>query len=165
MTLYHNVNHAGVETVLAQVQSKYWIPRVRNLIRFIIAKCVTCRKLRKEVAGQVMGPLPEERLKPSPAFFFTALDLFGPIFIRDTVKRRTKGKAYGVILNCMTTRAIYLDLIEGYSTQAFVDGFRRFISIRGCPSVIYSDCGSQLSSLNKELQDMSCAWDEDQIQN
>ena len=27
---FHNENHAGVETVLAQVQSKYWIPKVRN---------------------------------------------------------------------------------------------------------------------------------------
>ena len=161
---FHNDNHAGVETVLAQVQSKYWIPKVRNFIRFITNKCVMCRKLRKQVSGQIMGPLPDERLKPSPAFAYTALDLFGPFAIRDAVKRRTKGKGYGVIFNCLTTRAVSLDLIEGYSTKDFIDGFRRFISIRGCPIIIYSDCGSQLSSFNKELQDMSCKWDRAEIQ-
>ena len=62
-------------------------------------RCVVCRKLRKEVAGQIMGQLPEERLKPSPAFTYTALDLFGPFSIKDSVKKRTKCKAYGVIFN------------------------------------------------------------------
>ena len=52
---FHNINHAGVETVLAQLQAKYWIPKVRNLIRSIQNKCVTCRKLRKQVVGQIMG--------------------------------------------------------------------------------------------------------------
>ena len=77
---------------MAQLQAKYWIPKVRNYIRSIINKCVTCQKLRKQVAGQIMGPLPNERLKPSPAFAYTALDLFGPFLIRDSVKKRTKGK-------------------------------------------------------------------------
>ena len=161
---FHKTSHAGVETVLAQLQAKYWIPKVRNLIRSIQNKCVTCRKLRKQVVGQIMGQMPDERLSPAPAFTRTALDLFGPFMIKDTVKKRTRGKAYGVIFNCLTTRAVYLDLIEGYSTQAFVDGFRRFISIRGCPTSIYSDCGSQLSSFNRELQEMSQRWDKESIQ-
>ena len=35
---------------------------------------------------QVMGKLPEERLKPSPPWYNTAIDLFGPFKIRDEVK-------------------------------------------------------------------------------
>ena len=65
--------------------------------------------------GQIMGQMPGERLNPSPAFTFTALDLFGPFLVKDTVKKRTKGKAYGVIFNCLTAKAVYSDLIDGYS--------------------------------------------------
>ena len=44
-----------------------------------------------------MGKLPVDRLKPSPAWTCTAIDLFGPFKIRDEVKKRTTGKTYGVI--------------------------------------------------------------------
>ena len=165
VTSIHNTCHAGIETLLAKIQIKYWIPKVRNLIRAIQIKCVTCRKLRKEAVGQIMGQLPDERLKPSPAFSNTALDLFGPFSIKDAVKKRTKSKAYGVIFNCLSSRAVYLDLIDGYSTESFVDGFRRFISIRGCPKHIFSYCGSQLNSFNKELKDMLSEVRVDEIQN
>ena len=101
-----------------------------------------------------MGQLPDERLKPSPPFSYTALELYGPFFVKDTVKRQTKGKAYGVIFNCLCTRAVHLDLIEGYSTKDFLDGLRRFVSIRGCPKEIYSDAGTQLTAANKELKSL-----------
>ncbi|XP_068236892.1 uncharacterized protein [Palaemon carinicauda] len=148
----HRQFHSGVENTLAKIQSTFWVPRVRNMIKSVKFKCVTCRKLTKEIAGQVMGQLPLERLKPSPPFAYTALDLYGPFFIRDTVKGRTKGKAYGVIFNCLSTRAVHLDLIEGYSAKDFLDGLRRFVSLRGCPKEIYSDRGTQLTAAEKELR-------------
>ena len=83
-----------------------------------------------------MGNLPEERLKPSPPFFRTSLDLFGPFFVKDTVKRRITRKVYGVIFNCMVSRAIHLELVEGYDTQSFLVSFKRFTSIRGFPGYI-----------------------------
>lgn len=45
--------------------------------------------------------------------------------VKDTVKRRTKRKAYGVIFNCLSTRAVYIDLVEGYGTKEFLEAFRR----------------------------------------
>jgi hypothetical protein len=56
---------------------------------------------RRRLFSQIMRSLPEERLKPSPAFYFSAVDLFGPFTIRDSVKKRTHGKAYGVIFTCL----------------------------------------------------------------
>jgi hypothetical protein len=47
------------------------------------------------------------------------VDLFGPFTINDTVKGRTHGKAYGVLFNCMSSRAVYVDLAEGYDTSHF----------------------------------------------
>ena len=39
-----------------------------------------------------MGRMPDERLKPSPPFYHTGVDLFGPIWVKDVVKKRTKLK-------------------------------------------------------------------------
>jgi len=99
-----------------------------------------------------MGKLPIERLKPAPAWHSTALDLFGPFKIKDEVKKRTTGKAYGVIFNCLTTRAVHVDISPDYSTQKFLMVLRRFVSIRGYPSKLYSENGPQLVSANEELK-------------
>ena len=61
---------------------------------------------------QVMGSLPEERLKPSPPWYCTGVDLFGPFITRGEVQKRVRGKAYGVLFNCMTTRAVHVDVSD-----------------------------------------------------
>lgn len=98
-----------------------------------------------------MGQLPNERLNPAPPFYFTSLDLFGPYLVKDAVKKRTTLKIYGIIFACMPSKAVHIDIAEGYSTDNFLNVFRRFISIRGFPKMVYSDRGSQLVKANKEL--------------
>lgn len=97
----HNMDHAGIEVTLAKLQSKFWVPSARKLIKSVKEKCVMCRKLDRRVGSQAMGQLPPERLQPAPPFNSIGIDLFGPFFVKDTVKRRTKLKVYGIIFNCL----------------------------------------------------------------
>ncbi|XP_037773213.1 uncharacterized protein LOC119568873 [Penaeus monodon] len=155
----HKVDHAGIETTLCKIQRKFWVPGARKLIRTIKNKCVTCRKLNKKVEDQCMGQVRAERMKPAPPFYHTAVDLFGPLTIRDSVKKRTYGKAFGIIFNCLVTRAVYLDLAMGYSTDDFLTTFQRFIAIRGAPKFMYSDRGTQLISASKKVETLGMAKD------
>ena len=98
-----------------------------------------------------MGQVAEPRLKPTPPFYNCATDLFGPFAIRDTVKRRTRGKCFGVLFTCLATRAVHVELAESYSTEAFLAAFRRFAAVRGFPKSMHSDNGTQLIAANKEL--------------
>ncbi|CAC5386479.1 unnamed protein product [Mytilus coruscus] len=91
------------------------------------------------------------------------VDLFGPLTIKDTVKGRTHGKAYGVLFNCMSSRAVYVDLADGYGTSSFIMVLRRFTSVRGYPKKIRSDLGSQLVSASKELKEVIQNWHWDTI--
>lgn len=150
----HKRDHAGIETTLAKLQSKFWVPGARKVIKKIKENCIVCRKLAKRIEDQCMGQVRAERLKPAPPFYHTAVDLFGPFTIKDTVKRRTRSKAYGVIFNCLVTRAVYLDLAEGYNTEDFLTTFQRFIAIRGAPKFMYSDKGTQLMSASKRLKNI-----------
>ena len=161
----HHQDHGGVEATLAKLQTKFWVPGARRLIKGVKQRCVSCRKMFSRPQHQLMGPVNPERLKPSPAFHNTALDLFGPFLIKDTVKRRTKTKAYGVLFTCFASRASYVDLVEGYSTQDFLLAFRRFVTIRGYPATIYSDAGSQLAAANRELREMTKRWNIDDLTN
>ena len=89
--------------------------------------------------------------------------LLGPLSIRDTIEKRTFGKGYGVIFNCLYSRAVSIELADGYDTKSFMLVLRRFVSIRGYPGTMRSDNGSQLMCVSKELKEAAEAWDWDAI--
>ena len=159
----HNRGHYGVSTTASKIRSKFWITKLLKMTKSIKYNCIICRKLDKKLSEQVMGELPQERLKPSPAWHCTAIDLFGPFKIKDEVRKRTTGKAYGVIFNCLGTRAVYLDLTADYSTEKFLMVLRRFVSLRGYPFKLYSDNGPQLVAANKELKSVTKGWDWEEL--
>ena len=99
-----------------------------------------------------MGELPIERLKPAPARDSTALDFFDPFKVKDEVKKRTMGKAYKLIFNCLATRAVYVDVLPDYSIEKFLKVLRRFVSDRGYPLKLYSDNGAQIVTAHKEIK-------------
>ena len=59
----------------------------------------------------------------------------------------------------MVSRAVHLELVEGYDMSNFLLSFRRFVAIRGFPRFVYSDNGTQLVAANKELREMTQNWD------
>ena len=143
----HNKCHRGIATVAAMIRQRFW-----RMLKSIKYKCYLCKILEKKLEEQVMGQIPQYTLKPAPAWSYTSLDFFGPYEIKGEVNKMSRGKGFGVIFNCMLSRAIHLDIAANYGTNAFLLVLRRFISIRGCPIIIRSDRGSQLVAANKELK-------------
>ena len=128
--------HLGRDPTVAKIRSKYWIIGISKLVSSLVNKCVKCAIKYKRQASQKMSPLPIERLKPSPAFLYVALDYFGPFVIKGEVQKRVRGKAYGVIITCMNSRAAHVDIAPDYSTDTFLQLFIRYASIRGWPQSI-----------------------------
>lgn len=93
-----------------------------------------------------MGRVPECRLAPAPPFSNTMVDLFGPFSVRGEVQKRSTGKVWGVIFTDLASRAIHIEVACGYDTESFLLAFRRFASIQGWPSCVYSDPGTQLKA-------------------
>jgi hypothetical protein len=136
-------------------RKKVWIVKARRMAKFIKDNCFRCRLLYKKTMGQVMGPMPDHRLGPTPVFQSTAVDLFGPLTIRDTVKRRTSSKAWGVIFTCTVTSAVCLELSESYSMDSFLQTLVRFTTTYGMPARFQSDAGDQLVAASKQV----AKWD------
>ena len=86
--------HAGTSTVVAQVRLQFWVTRAQKIATSIRHNCITCRKKGKELSTQVMGDLPDYRLKPAPAWYNTGDDYFGPFIIKGEVNQRSRGKCY-----------------------------------------------------------------------
>ena len=157
----HRQGHLGVLSTCSKIRSKFWIIKLLKMVKFIRYNCLIYKKLDKRSSEQIMGKLPVERLKPTPTC--TAIDLFGPFKIKDEVKKRTIAKTYGVIFNCLATRAVHVDLAADYSTEKFLMVLRRFVSIRGFPSKLYSDNGPQLVAANEELKNVVKGWNQEEL--
>ena len=105
----------------------------------VVENCYKCKLLKKHTLNPKKAPLPADRIGPAPIFNAIAIDLFGPLEYRDIVNKRKTNKSWGVIFVCMATSAIHIELTESYSTDSFLQAFRRFICARGTPSRVVSD--------------------------
>ena len=152
-----NAGHHGTLD-LSRSRDKYWIPHAKRLLKKIRTDCFKCRRMNIKLEQQIMSPLPQSRLKPAPLWYTTSLDMFGPLLIIDSVKRRVGGKCWGLLATCTRTRLVHLDVTEGYDTDSMIMALRRFIAERGCVYEFQSDPGSQLKASAKEISDEITNW-------
>ena len=116
-----------------------WITSATRLAKGVIGACYTCRHRDKRMETQLMGQLPDERLDVVSPFEATALDLFGPFWVKDAAKGRRRFKCWVVAYVCMGAKAVVLLPCPGYGTEEFLTTHRFFTGIFGRPKVIYTD--------------------------
>ncbi|GJQ70763.1 hypothetical protein Trydic_g23054, partial [Trypoxylus dichotomus] len=145
--------HAGTQSTIAAVRMKYWPLSLKNSVKSVIRSCVTCIKAKPICTDYLMGDLPQHRLTPGKAFENIGVDYFGPVHIRDSMKRKHNLiKAYGAVFVCFATKAVHVELVGNLSTEAFLAALKRFVARRGSISNIYSDNGTQFIGANTELK-------------
>ncbi|XP_070067010.1 uncharacterized protein [Drosophila virilis] len=98
-----------------------------------------------------MGDLPIERLSPyTSPFTYTGVDYFGPY---DIVVGRRREKRWGVLLTCLTVRAVHLDIATLLSTDSYLCVLKSFVARRGCPRRMLSDNGTTFRGASRVLKD------------
>ena len=142
-------HHQGRTTTLAALrEAGFWIIGVSRMVKEAISKCIPCRKLRSPNMQQQMGDLPKERIEPSPPFTNIGVDCFGPYLVKDY---RVERKKWGLILTCMYSRAVHIELLDAMTADAFLNALRSFICIRGPVNTIFCDRGTNFVGANNEL--------------
>ena len=143
--------HGGVEFTMAKVREKYWVPRLRRLVKKLRGGCYGCKRFRaKAYQTPPPGNLPKNRTEGSRPFQVIGVDFAGPI--RYTSRAKTESKAYLALYACSLTRAVHLDLLKSMETPEFIASLKRFIARRGRPERIYSDNGSTFKAAEKWLK-------------
>lgn len=147
--------HGGPQTMLNYLRSKYWILRAKDETKRCYRECVNCVRYSAKNTTQLMGQLPEVRVKPNKPFRSAGVDYAGPINIRFSPGRGAKSyKGYICLFVCMVTRAIHLEAVTDLTAKGFIAAFRRFTSRRGHCNDLYSDNGTNFVGANKQLRDM-----------
>lgn len=149
--VYHNVNHHfGTDYLLAHLRQYFWILNGRSNVKRIRRSCDVCIRERAKPSHQLMGDLPSARLETrQPAFTCSAVDLFGPVEVSNS--RNHTIKRYGVLITCLATRAVYIDIADSLSTDDFLLTLRRFMGMYGWPCTMFSDNGTNFVGADNEL--------------
>ncbi|KHJ76272.1 integrase core domain protein [Oesophagostomum dentatum] len=131
--------HCGKEHTLAIARQKFWNPRPSNAFKKYLKNCPLCKRFQGLPLGAPeMISLPADRVVLTKPFENTGCDFMGPLL------SKTQEKMYVCLYTCLTTRAVHLELVENMSTAAFLNSFTRFISRRGVPKIVRTDCGTNL---------------------
>lgn len=159
---YHNIAHLGTEWTLSQVRRRFWITKVRSVIKGVKRDCIVCKKLFAPAEFQRMADLPPERLSVGqPPFSFTGVDCFGPFNVK---VGRAEVKRYGCIFTCFNVRAVHIEKLDHMDTDSFLNCFRRFCARRGSPAQVWSDNGTNFVGAKNELIRSVGHLDRDKIQ-
>ena len=121
-------------------------------------------KDRKKYLRMVMGGLTDTQLTISPVFYYTYVDLWGPLKAYcpgyGKLTRREKGyEVHFLVFSCVSTGAINVQLVEGKSTEFILEGCSRFFNETSVPAIMYPDGDGALVKAFKEgeidIQDLS----------
>lgn len=148
---YHEKTaHQGRGFTLARIKSAgYWITGSKAMIASCIHHCVICRKNRGKPAEQLMAPLPPDRTEEAPPFTYIGIDCFGPFTVKDG---RKEVKRWGLLVTCMSSRAVHIELLEDMTADAFLNALRIVIAVRGKVRQVRSDRGSNFVGALSELK-------------
>ncbi|KAA8592103.1 hypothetical protein FQN60_017558, partial [Etheostoma spectabile] len=151
LAYYHKkTHHQGRGQTLNELRANgYWIIGGSKAVAQHIRQCVPCRRARRPAEEQRMADLPPDRVDPSPPFTYCGMDCFGPFY---TKQGRKEHKRYGLLFTCLCSRAVHIEMLEDMTTDAFINGLRRFIAIRGAVRHIRSDQGSNFVGARNELE-------------
>lgn len=147
---YHEkAAHQGRGFTLAKLRaSGFWIIGAHSMIASTIHHCVICRKHRGKVEQQQMAPLPSDRTEASPPFSYVGIDCFGPFTTKDG---RKETKCWGLLVTCMASRAVHLEILTDMTTDTFLNALCTVIAIRGNIRQIRCDRGTNFVGAITEL--------------
>lgn len=165
---HHEVHHQGRQITHGALRNAgYWLVGGHAAVAKLISSCVTCRKLRGSMLVQQMADLPPDRTETGPPFTNVGFDVFGPWTV---LTRRTRGgaanpKRWGLVLTCLTSRAIHIEVLETMDASSFLCALRRFFAIRGPASLLRCDRGSNFVGAKSEIDGALAEMDKESVAN
>ena len=77
-------NHIGLSQTLSLYRQRCWTPKIRSRIKYLLLRCVTCRRVKGRMLSQPLPPpLPAERVQWVPPFSHVGVDHTGSYVIRE----------------------------------------------------------------------------------
>ena len=143
--------HCGRNMALTEIRfSGYWVMQGNSIVKGLMSKCDTCRRLRRRVGEQIMVDLPPDKTKEEPPFTYCGVDMFGPFEIKE--RRTTLKRYYGALFTYLASRTNHIEITKSLETDSFILALRRFIARRRNVRLIWCDNGGNFVEAKIELR-------------
>ena len=136
--------------VISHIQAKFYIPSVRRLVTDLKKSCPGCIKLNNKPFSAFEADVPNVLKSVQPPFTYCQADIFGPIFAHQDGQQL---KRWVLVVLCLSSRGVQLEILHKYSAQSISRGFRRTFALRGTPRIIWIDAGLNIVKAGKDLID------------
>uniref|UniRef100_A0A8R1E961 Integrase_H2C2 domain-containing protein n=1 Tax=Caenorhabditis japonica TaxID=281687 RepID=A0A8R1E961_CAEJA len=104
---------------ITAIRAKYCLPKLRQHVKKIIAKCVSCQRVSKlPYKYPDMAPLPAMRVTKTRSFEHIGIVGFRPIEYKGL--DGDVHKAYSIIYVCMVTRATHIEVVTDQRASSFL---------------------------------------------
>ena len=146
VTFYHHqVQHLGIQSTLTKVKlAGFRLIHPYQTVKSIIKPCMTCKRFNSlSYRYPRMTDLPRDRVNLVRPYSNVGVDHSGFLMVKEGGK---EVKYYLLILTCLCTRAIHIDLLPDQSMDQFVLALVRFCNVYGIPEAIYSDNAASFTS-------------------
>lgn len=164
MQMHDTTKHGGAQLVIGQLRRSYWINRIRQVVKSVIHRCVTCKRFARLTGEQLMGQLPMERVSIGEPFARSGIDFAGPFLVTRAAGRPTRSSAEGsdkawiAIFICLITRAVHVEVLFGLTVGQFLGAFERFTTRKGRCLYLHSDNGTTFVGADNELARVLKQW-------
>lgn len=148
---YHRrYHHRNNRTVHNEIRQKFFVQHLRVVVNSVRKNCQRCKIRYAQPVAPEMADLPEARLAIGfRAFTYIGIDYFGPIYV---ASGRSSVKRWGMLITCLTVRAIHIEIVYRMNTESCIMGLRNHMNINGEAEVIFSDNGTNFRGLDNELK-------------
>ena len=92
--------------------------------------------------------MPDVLKSIQPPFSYCQADIFGPIL---AYNQEESIKPWVLVVLCLSSRAVHLEILHNYSAQSISRTFRRTYAIRGSPRIIWIDAGIYTTRYGKYI--------------
>ena len=162
---HRKLHHSGVSNAVTALCQVYWIPAIRQCVRKLLRRCVTCNKLLgKPYRAPSPPPLPKVHVTQCPPFSVTGVDFTGALHVKNGGHERkvyiclfTCASTRACLFTCASTRAVHLEIVQDLTVESFLLAFRRFSSRKSLPRQMLSDNTSTYLVAAEDLQKLFMA--------
>ena len=113
--------------MMAVLREKFWIPRLRVVLKKLKGSCETCRSMTTQpYPNASIVRLPDYQMTASYPFAITGVDFVGPFFIKADHDQQDN-KTYIVIFSCGTSREVHFTTTRTMLASEFIDRLKNLL--------------------------------------
>ena len=110
--------------------------------------CPGCLRLNEKCFSACKDDEPNLIKTILPPVSYCQADIFGPIL---AYANAIPMKRWVLVILCLTSRAVHLEMFHSYTAVSITRGFRRTFALQGIPLIIWIDAGLNIVKSGKDL--------------